>query len=379
VLVVLQFAVSIGLGIAALVIFAQISFARNLDLGFRKDNVVIIRAGGMSPKTRDTFERTLRGLPGVVTVGSSNYAPMDGSDSNDDVHLPGSASNPVMRVAPSDADFAQTYGVRLVAGRFLDRTRGADATTAAFTQDYAGQSFNVLLNEAAVKEFGLTPQSAVGKHFFLHKTDVTIVGVLGDFSWAGTTEPVKPTVFYDDPAWNTVVSVKLRRSDAPATLAVIDRFWRRFAPTMAMQRHPLSDDFDKQFLSDDRQGAIFGMFVGIAIFIACMGLFGLAAFTAARRTKEIGVRKVFGARTRDVIFLLLWQFSLPVLVANAVAWPLAWFYLHNWLEGYAYRISLSPAYFLAAGTAALLIAWATIFAHARRVAGANPINALRYE
>jgi putative ABC transport system permease protein len=110
-----------------------------------------------------------------------------------------------------------------------------------------------------------------------------------------------------------------------------------------------------------------------------MGLFGLAAFTAGRRTKEIGVRKVFGARTRDVIFLLLWQFSIPVLIANAIAWPLAWFYLHNWLEGYAYRITLSPAYFLVAGAAALLIAWATIFTHARRVACANPIHALRYE
>ena len=141
----------------------------------------------------------------------------------------------------------------------------------------------------------------------------------------------------------------------------------------------MSDDFDKQFLNDDRQGAIFGLFVGIAIFIACLGLFGLAAFTAGRRTKEIGIRKVFGAKTREVVFLLLWQFSIPVLVANAIAWPLAWYYLHNWLEGYAYRIPLSPFYFLIAGMAAMLIAWATIFTHARRVASANPINALRYE
>ena len=147
--------------------------------------------------------------------------------------------------------------------------------------------------------------------------------------------------------------------------------------------HPVAvrsfDDFDKQFRNDDRQSAIFGLFVGVAIFIACLGLFGLAAFTAGRRTREIGVRKVFGARTRDVIFLLLWQFSIPVLVANAIAWPLAWYYLHNWLEGYAYRIPLSPAYFLVVGMGALLIAWATIFTHARRVAVANPINALRYE
>ena len=117
----------------------------------------------------------------------------------------------------------------------------------------------------------------------------------------------------------------------------------------------------------------------IAIFIACLGLFGLAAFTASRRTREIGIRKVFGARARDVVLLLLWQFSIPVLIANAIAWPVAWYYLHDWLQGFAYRITLSPLYFLGAGAIALAIAWATVFVHALRVARANPIHALRYE
>jgi putative ABC transport system permease protein len=110
-----------------------------------------------------------------------------------------------------------------------------------------------------------------------------------------------------------------------------------------------------------------------------LGLFGIAALTAGRRTKEIGIRKVFGARTRDVVLLLLWQFSIPVLIANAIAWPVAWYYLHGWLQGFAYRIPLSPLYFLGAGLVAFLIAWATVFSHARRVASANPIRTLRYE
>jgi len=309
----------------------------------------------------------------------NNDVPFDGNNSNTDVHLPGSTSRPVMRMVPSDPDFPRAYGVKLLAGRLLDRSRGSDAPSAPFTPTYSGQSFNVLLNESGARQFGFTPQSAVGKPVFLHNTQVTVAGVLADFKWSGTAEPVKPTMFYNDPLQNAVISVRLRDDEVAGTLAMIDRTWRRFAPTIAMQRRFLSADFDKQFLNDDRQGAIFGLFVAIAIFIACMGLFGLAAFTAGRRTKEIGVRKVFGARTGDVIFLLLWQFSVPVLVANAIAWPLAWFYLHNWLEGYAYRITLSPFYFLVAGAAALLIAWATIFTHARRVAGANPIHALRYE
>jgi putative ABC transport system permease protein len=151
------------------------------------------------------------------------------------------------------------------------------------------------------------------------------------------------------------------------------------APTTAITRWFLDDSFENLYQADRKQGEMFGVFVGVAILIACLGLFGLAAFTAGRRTREIGIRKAFGARTRDVVMLLLWQFSVPVLFANVIAWPLAWYYLHGWLEGFASRIDLSPAYFLAAGLAALLIAWLTILGHALRIARANPIHALRAE
>ena len=150
-------------------------------------------------------------------------------------------------------------------------------------------------------------------------------------------------------------------------------------PTVTIHRQFQDASFDKLFATDEKEGAIFGMFVGVAIFIACLGLFGLSAFTVERRTREIGVRKVFGARTRDIVRLLLWQFSIPVLIANLIAWPVAWFYLRHWLEGYAYRISLNPLYFLAGGLAALLIAWVTVITHAVLVARANPMHALRYE
>lgn len=128
-----------------------------------------------------------------------------------------------------------------------------------------------------------------------------------------------------------------------------------------------------------REGRIFAIFVGIAISIACLGLFGLASFTAERRTKEIGIRKVYGARTRDMVRLLLWQFSIPVLGANLIAWPVAYYYLRHWLDGYAYRINLNPLYFIATGFVALVIAWATVIIHAAYVARANPVHALRYE
>ena len=190
---------------------------------------------------------------------------------------------------------------------------------------------------------------------------------------------MKPAVFLYDKQNTPYLSVRLNPQNVQATLAFIDRTWRSFAPTVAITQSLVSDDFDKLYISNERQGVMFAIFVAIAIFIACLGLFGLAAFTAGRRTREIGIRKVFGARTRDIVFLLLWQFSIPVLIANAIAWPVAWYYLHNWLQGFAYRITLSPLYFLGSGAAALVIAWATVFIHARRVANANPIHALRYE
>jgi len=182
-----------------------------------------------------------------------------------------------------------------------------------------------------------------------------------------------------DPNYPASVLIKLRPDAVPQTLSFIDRAWRDFAPTKAVNRYFVDENFGKFYQADERQGELFGVFVGIAIFISCLGLFGLAAFTAGRRTREIGIRKLFGARTRDLVFLLLWQFSIPVLIANAIAWPVAWYYLHDWLQGFAYRIALSPLYFLSAGGAALAIAWATIIAHALRVARANPIHALRYE
>jgi putative ABC transport system permease protein len=148
---------------------------------------------------------------------------------------------------------------------------------------------------------------------------------------------------------------------------------------LAIRRHFLDDSFDKLFTLAQRQGEMFAIFVAIAIVIACLGLFGLAAFTVERRTKEIGLRKAFGARNGDIVLLLLWQFSIPVLLANLIAAPVAAYYLRNWLDSYAFRIPLSPLYFIAAGLCALIIAWITVFAHALRVARASPVLALRYE
>jgi putative ABC transport system permease protein len=206
-----------------------------------------------------------------------------------------------------------------------------------------------------------------------------VVGVAADTLVEGARKQVMPTVFVYRRNGAQALSIRIQAGRMREATAYIDRMSRSFIHNVALSRTFLDDRYERLYSADKKQGQMFAAFVGIAILIACMGLFGLAAFTAGRRTKEIGIRKAFGARIRDVVFLLLWQFSVPVLIANLIAWPIVWYYLNSWLQGFAYRIPLSPLYFLGAGLVALLIAWATVFSHARRVAGANPIHALRYE
>jgi putative ABC transport system permease protein len=377
-LVVLQFAVSIGLGIAAAVIFAQISFSRNVDLGFRKDAIVVLNIRNIPPDTVDSLARALRAGADIAAVAASDDIPFSGGHDHASVSRPGSASVENMVMVPASPDYIRLYGIRLLAGRPLSDQHAMDGLPLA--RVLAGQQMNIVVNATAARRLGYAPQEAVGKTVtlagFMHNS-VTIVGVVADTKQDGPKSAVEGTMYmYARSQVLGTVSVRIRDQ---AALAFIDRTWHAFAPTVAIQRHFLDDDYDKQFQGDERQGTLFGLFVGIAIFIACLGLFGLAAFSTERRTREIGLRRTFGAGKNDIIWMLLWQFSVPVLIANAIAWPVAWYYLHDWLQGFAYRITLSPLYFLGAGAIALVIAWATVFTHARRVAGANPIHALRYE
>jgi putative ABC transport system permease protein len=376
-LVVMQFAVSIGLGIAVLVVFAQISYARAIDLGLDKDGVVVLRANAMSFNTRQSLVRALAADPALKGAALSGDVPFSGNTNNGVFRVPSVPGTSVMRTVSAGPDFFSLYGIRLLSGR-------------AFSWGDMAQKhmpLNVLINEAAAKRFGYSPESAVGKGLFSlegpetpqHWNRATIVGVTSNFMFEGDRSQIVPTIYVFYPDNLSRISVKVPAGAMPQALAAIDRNWHAFGPSLAINRHFLDADFERQFQGDERQETIFRIFVIIAIFIAAMGLFGLAAFSTERRTKEIGIRKSFGARAKDIVLMLLWQFSIPVLAANLIAWPIAYYYLRGWLDSYAYRISLNPLYFVGAGLTALIIAWATVFVHARRVARANPIHALRYE
>ncbi len=381
VLVVLQFAVSIGLGIGALVVFQQIQFARNIDLGFDRDNIVFTgTAGRLTEDGIKSFMQALARGPGVLNVVRTSFMPFNGNNNVLPVQRPGDAQFLSPNHISVSQDYFRVFNIKVLAGRALEDNREEDSFFEGPNGDQGkNEGHNVMVNASLAKALGYTPADIVGKVFIFGKSHSRVVGVVADTLTEGVRSPVLQTVYVHTVSSLQNIVIRIAPGRTREALDFIARVQRSFVPGVALTRTLLIDSYERLYRQDKRQGQIFVIFVAIAIFIACLGLFGLAAFTAGRRTKEIGIRKVFGARDRDVVVLLLWQFSVPVLIANLIAWPIAWYYLHDWLDGFAYRIALNPLYFVGVGVIALVIAWATILGHALRVARSNPIHALRYE
>ena len=373
-LVISQFAVSIAVGIAAMVVFRQISYAHSVDLGFNRDDVVVLRGlVNLSPDARESLARIVRSGPGIDATALSDTVPLDLWDSfylrihSDKV--PQGTSIRFMRVG---TNFAPLYRIQLLAGRLPSELQDREKPGRSAT-------LHVLLSAAAAHRLGYSPEQAIGQTLSSPWGRLRVIGVLDDVAMGGVGALPEPSVYLPDGDQARFLSVRVRSAELPQSLGFIAKAWRSIAPSVAMDSYFLTHAFDDQFAADERQGAIFAIFVAVAVLIGCLGLFGLAVFTAERRTKEIGIRKVSGARTGDIVRLMLWRISIPVLTANLVAWPVAYYYLRQWLEHYAYRITLNPTYFLAAGAVALIIAWATVYANTLRLARTSPVHALRYE
>jgi putative ABC transport system permease protein len=381
-LVVLQFAVSIGLGIGALVIFQQIEFARNIDLGFSRDNIVFTgTAGRLTEDGTKSFMQALERGPGILKVVRSSFMPFNGNNSVLPVRRPGDARSLSPNHISVSQDYFRLFNIKLLAGRALEDNREEDnfyEGNNGFDQA-KNEGHDLMVNASLARALGYAPADLVDKVIVVGKSHMRVIGVVANTLTEGVRSPVLQTAYVHQISNLPHIVIRIAPGRTQEAMEYIARVRSTFVHGVALSRTLLTDSYERLYQGDERQGQIFAIFVAIAIFIACMGLFGLAAFTAERRTREIGLRKVFGARDRDVILLLLWQFSIPVLIANLLAWPLAWYYLQGWLQGFAYRIALNPLYFLGVGLAALLIAWATILGHALRVARANPIHALRYE
>jgi len=387
VLVVVQFAISISLMVATAVVYAQMEYAKSMRLGYDREHVLAISGThrGAARAAIDSLREEIGKLPGVVTVARAGGYPTDGNENNNIVQMPDSdPSNPlVIGNQSADANFFKALGIQTVAGRTFDESFATDVLPED-PAEAAKRPSALVLNRAAVKRLGFaSPEAAIGQTFKIGVSadglsPVTVVGVVDDVLQGSIRAAVKPMMYYMADPYPFLV-VRLSGQELNATVNRIDETWKRLVPGTPIRRTFLEDSFNALYAAEERQGQMFATFSGLAIVIACLGLFGLASFTAEKRTKEIGIRKVLGASVPEIVRLLVWQFSRPVLVANLIAWPLAWYAMRDWLDGFAYRVELSPLYFAVAGIAALTIAWATVASHATRVAMTKPSSALRYE
>jgi putative ABC transport system permease protein len=394
VLVVAQFAVSIGLIICTAVIYGQTVYARSVDPGYQRDHILQVTDMNryqLLSKAEMIVEQMKR-VPGVVAVGLTDIGVATDNNSNLGLIPPGSSKQVSIGQYQVSDGFKDAMGLKLVAGRWFDPNRPADDTTLDFPVQkeqeiaYVQRGVNVVINELAVKKLGFkSSQDAVGKvlksEMFEPGTgqaNITIIGVVGDSRFRTVRTPIDPLMFINvksSPAWMII-----RYRGDPATVeSEVERQWKQITNEVPFQAKFSEDIMRELYKAEDARAQIFAAFSLLAVIIGCLGLFGLAAFTAQRRTKEIGIRKVLGARTRDIVQLLVWQFSRPVIIANIIAWPVAWWMMRSWLNGFDQRIPLTPIPFLIAAFIALAIAIATVVGHAVKVARANPIHALRYE
>ena len=355
-----------------MLVYNQLSFMKNQDLGFEKEQVLVINAVGLPGNVMGQQFETARNeflrQPSVSQVSASAVVP----GRNPWINLfsaEGLADNDTRRgqVVVADANYTDTFAIDIVAGRGLSDEFETDATEA------------ILINETAVEYLGYgTPAEAVGK-----TVDVdgprTVVGVIGDYHHNSLREVVEPLLILSNPPSYNYFSMRVRTADISDTLPALESAWTGLFPGYSFETFFLDADFESQYQNEQRLMRIFGAFSSLAILIACLGLFGLAAFTAQQRSKEIGVRKVLGATVPGIFVLLSREFTRLVIVGFVVAVPIVYFTMDAWLDGFAYRTGISWVAFVVAGLVALLIAWITVSYQSIRAAVMNPVHALRYE
>jgi putative ABC transport system permease protein len=378
-LVVGQFVVLIALLVGLMGVYAQTRFALNEALGFDKTGLLRVQ---IPNNCRSSFVDQVRALPGVASAACSSAQAIGISGRLVSARLADGRTTQ-FNIAPIDYGFFETYGVKPLAGALPSVASGADAMPAEAPPS-ACYPKAAVVNAAAVRALGSRDAgSLVGNVATLAcgKTwvQVRVLGVVPNINYNLTRGPAAPTLYPIDRRQSVTLNIKIRPGQIPATVAAIDQAWTRSGQPFAIRRGFAADGLLRSYADVITQGELIGGLAAVTAVIACLGVFALAAFTAERRTKEIGVRKVMGASSRQIALLLLWSLAQPVLWANLIAWPLGGFLLQRWLQGFSARISLSPGYFLAAGGAAAAIALITVTLQALRVARAEPARALRYE
>jgi len=366
-LVVFQFTITIILIVGVVVIHKQTEFAFTKNLGYDRENLVFFQQDGGIYDKKEAFFNELRRIPGVVNACATSHSMTSQMSNTSGLEWRG--KSPEERILfeniRTDYDFQRTMGMDLVAGRWFSKEFGADSS-------------KMVINEAAAKVMGFTPEEAIGENIKLwEEHDLEIIGVLKDFHYQSIHTPVSPAFFRLEDTWN--VAVRIEKGKEVPTMASIQELYESFSPGFIFEYEFLDKSYQKLYESERRIGTLSSYFAGFAILISCLGLFGLAAFTAERRIKEIGIRKVLGATTSQIVLMLSSDFTRLVIISIIIALPVSYYFMKGWLDNFAYKIDLSVWIFIGAAFAALIIAWLTVSSQALRAAHVNPSECLKDE
>ena len=370
-LVVAQFSISIVLLIATAITFQQLGYLNNRNLGYNKDQVVTLPYYDELSDSYESFYNELVKFSGIKILGRSSRIPTGRllDSQGPPLIMKGDSlvnSTVTTKYVTVDFDFFKTYDIGFAAGRDFSKEIPTDDTLA------------FIVNESAAKSYGWKDlNDAINKDFNYGGTTGKLIGIVKDFHFESLHQQIVPLVFYIGNYNN--ISVKIAGTDMKQGMEHLERIWKEFLPKRPFSYTFLSDNYRKLYDDEQKQGQLFTIFSGLAIFIACLGLFGLATFNTMQRVKEIGIRKVLGASVPSILTLLSKEIVILILLANLLAWPLAWFFMNKWLDSFAYHIDMDLAIYFLSAIAAILLALVTVSTQTIRAAMTNPSNTLRYE
>jgi putative ABC transport system permease protein len=375
ILVVSQFAISIALIIGTMVIYKQLTYMKSTELGFDKEHVVVLPGlSDVIPASYQTLRDEFKNISGVINVGASSMVPGRGITKS--LFRPEGFSqdqSQPMDYRNIDPGYLPTLGIKIAAGRNFSEDLSTDRTE------------SVLINEAAAEKFGW--RDPIGKQFILSPDQTSqeeearlhVIGVVKDYHSTSLREKIEPMILFDDPTQYTTLAVRVAPSNIQKTLDLIRNKWKELLPQKPFDYFFLDESFDSQYRAEERMGNLTLRFSVLAVFIGCLGLFGMASYTTEQRTKEIGIRKVLGASTGVIVRMLSKEYVLLVAIGNLIAWPAAFLLMKSWLDNFAYRTPLSIWVFLAAAMLSLTVALLTVSYQSIKAALSNPASSLRYE
>jgi putative ABC transport system permease protein len=373
-LVITQFSISIILIVATAVVYRQVYYMKNHELGFKKDHMLVVdfQYNERILNNYESVKNQLTEIAGIQSVSFASYIP---GKPNRKFPTQIQNANGEMETFQSDAyfidtDFLNQYQVKLIAGRAFSKMFPTDSRQA------------MIVNESTVKKLGYgSPKDVIGKRFVqaTHKGEGVIIGVVRDFHYHSFHDPIQPLTMRISPGFFTFLTLQMSSPNVKATIAKLEQKWSTLAPGLPLSYFFVDETYDAQYKSEERFGGLFFCFTGFAIIISCLGLFGLSALRMVQSTKEIGIRKVLGASFSSLFALLSKEFVLLVFIALIIASPLAWWIMNNWLQDFAYRITISWWIFLLAGSLAIFIALMSVSFQAIKAAIANPVASLRTE